>query len=164
MNATPQESEFPKTHVRPDNTAVLTCPHCGLQRVIMADLYRGYKHKLKVKCSCNTIFKVFIEFRKRVRKNTCLRGTFINHSQKGSTCDLVIRDISVIGLTFTSIEATNIKLGDELSVEFKLDDEHQTAIKKDVIVRSVRPGAVGCEIETSSDLAFYGPLGYYVSR
>jgi len=40
--------EFTKIYVSPDNSAVLTCPHCGLQKVILADSFRGYKHKLKV--------------------------------------------------------------------------------------------------------------------
>jgi PilZ domain len=157
------DSEFSKTYVRPDCTAVLTCPHCVHQKVIMADPFKGYKHKLKVKCSCNKIFKVFLEFRRRVRKAVFLRGTFMNHSQKGKICDLIIRDISVIGLSFTSLDTEAIKVGDELSIKFNLDDEYQTEICKDVIVRNIRRGAVGCEIETIGDLAFQGPLGRYVS-
>ncbi len=154
-----QESEFSKTYVRPDNTAVLTCPHCGEQKVILANPFRGYKHKLKVKCYCKQTFKVFLEFRKRVRRKTHLRGTYINHSQKGPKRHLVILDISVIGLTFYCLDAPIFKVGDEVSVEFTLDDEHETEIRKDVIVRNVRPGAVGGEFEISDELA--GPLGYY---
>ena len=30
-----------KTYVRPDNTAVLTCVHCGRQKVILAESFKG---------------------------------------------------------------------------------------------------------------------------
>jgi hypothetical protein len=162
MNAIISETEFSRTYVRPDNTAVLTCPLCRLQKAILAEPYRGKKHKLKIKCLCTNTFKVFLEFRKRPRKQTRLKGTFINHSQNGSSCDLFIRDLSVIGLTFTSIEAPTVKTDDELTVKFSLDDEHQTEIRNDVIVRNVRSGTVGGEFEVSSELALNESLGHYI--
>ena len=149
------ESEVPKTYVRPDNTAVLNCPHCGRQKVIPVDSFRGYKHKLKVKCSCSKKFLVSLEFRKRVRKKTYLRGTYTNHSKNNSSGNLVIRDISVGGLQ-------DFRVADELTVEFALDDEHRTEINKEVTVRDVRKNSVGCEFERSDEFAFDGPLGHYV--
>ena len=145
-------SEFSKTFVRPDNTAVLNCPQCGQQKVISSGQFRGYKHKLKVKCLCKKNFKVFLEFRKKMRKRTNLKGTYINHSQKGCRCNLVILDISVTGLAFSCVDAPTFKVG----------DEHQTEIRRDVIVGNVRPGVVGGEFEISAKSAFDGPLGYYV--
>jgi len=156
------KSEFSKTFVRPDNTAVLNCPQCGQKKVISADQFRGYKHKLKVKCLYKKAFKVFLEFRKKMRKRTNLQGTYINHSQKGCRCNLIILDISVTGLAFSCVDAPTFKVGDELSVEFTLNDEHQTEIRRDGIVGNVRPGVVGAEFEISAESAFDGPLGYYV--
>jgi hypothetical protein len=155
------EHELCKTYVRPDGTAVLTCPYCGRQKTIAAEPFMGQKHKLKVKCACKQTFKVFLEFRKKVRKKTFLKGTYINHSQKGSRSDIVILDISVAGLTFSSLDEPGFKIGDELSVEFKLDDELRTDIKRDVIVRYVRQRLVGCEFEIYGGV-FDGPLGNYV--
>jgi hypothetical protein len=156
------ESEVSKTYVRPDNTAVLNCPYCGRQKVTPVDSFRGYKHKLKVKCSCSKKFMVILEFRKRVRKKTYLRGTYTNHSQNNSSGNLVIRDISVGGLQFTSLDAQNLRVDDELTVEFALDDEHRTEINKEVTVRDIRKNSVGCEFERSDEFAFDGPLGNYV--
>jgi hypothetical protein len=156
------ESEVSKTYVRPDNTAVLNCPHCGRQKVIPVDSFRGYKHKLKVKCSCSKKFMVSLEFRNRVRKKTYMRGTYTNHSKNNSSGNLVIRDISVGGLQFTSLDAQDLKVGDELTVEFALDDEHRTEVNKEVTVRDVRKNSVGCEFERSDEFAFDGPLGHYV--
>jgi len=97
---------FKKTYVRPDNTAVLTCSHCGLQKVIKADSFKGYKHKLKVKCSCNMVFTVNLEFRNRVRRKTYLRGTYTNHSQDNTSGVLHVLDVSVTGLSFTCLDVT----------------------------------------------------------
>ena len=157
-----QESKVSKTYVRPDNSAVLNCPHCCRQKPIPVDSFRGHKHKLKVKCVCNETFMVNLEFRKRVRKKIYLRGTYINYSQKDSSGDLFIENISVGGLEFTSFNVQNFKVDDELTLEFNLDDELQSKISKDVIVREVRQRSIGCEFDTPSELAFVGPLGYYI--
>ncbi len=105
---------------------------------------------------------VSLEFRKRVRKRTYLRGTYTNHSKNNSSGNLVIRDISVGGLQFTSLDAQDFRVCDELTVEFALDDEHRTEINKEVTVRDVRKNSVGCEFERSDEFAFDGPLGHYV--
>jgi hypothetical protein len=155
------ESEFSKTYVMPDNTAVLICPYCGQWKKISAEPFRGYKHKPKVKCFCKQTFKVFLEFRKKVRKKSFLRGTYINHAQKGSRSDIVILDISVIGLAFSCLDAPTFNVGDELGVEFASDSEQRTDIRRDVLVRNIRQKRVGCEFEISGG-AFDGPLGYYI--
>jgi len=155
-------SEYSITYVKSDNTAVLNCPYCGQWKIIAADQFRGAKHKLKVKCYCKKTFKVFLEFRRKIRKKTFFRGTNINYAKKGSRSDIVVLDISVIGLAFSSLDAPTIKVGDDLRVEFTLDDEQQTDITRDVVVRNIRKKRVGCEFEIY-DEAFFGPLGFYVN-
>ena len=153
------DSKDSKTYVRSDNTAVLTCPHCRLQKVILADSFN--KCKLKVKCACQNVFLVNLEFRKRIRKRTNLPGTYINHSQNNSSGSLFIQDISVTGLAFTHVDVEKFKAGDELTLEFVLDDEHKTEISKEVIVMNVYQSSVGCKFERSED-TFGSPLGYYI--
>jgi hypothetical protein len=153
--------EAKKIRVRPDNTVVLTCTHCGLQKETQANLFKDYQHGIRVKCRCQKTFKLFLEYRNRVRKKTNLRGTYIN-SQKDSRGFLIIRDISVTGLSFTSLDLNNFKVGDELKVEFTLDDEHRTKFRKYIIVREVRKNSVGCEYDRSEEEVFQSPLGYYI--
>ena len=155
------KSGFSKTYVRPDNRAVLICPYCGKWKSISADPFRGYKHKLKVKCFCKETFIVFLEFRKEFRKKTFLRGSYIDHSQKGNRCDIAILDISVSGLTFSSLDAPTLRIDDELGVEFSLDLEKGTDIKRDVIVKNICQKRVGCEFELSGG-AFDSQLEYYI--
>jgi hypothetical protein len=127
-------SEYSLTYVRQNNTAALTCPYCGQWKLISADPFRGSKNKLRIKCTCKKIFKVFLEFRRKVRKKTHLRATYLNHSQKGTKTDIVILDVSVIGLTFTSLYTPSLKVDDELRIEFTLDDKQQSKIMRDVVV------------------------------
>ena len=152
-------SKVEKIYVRPDNTAVLTCPHCRFQNVVLADSF--HKYRLNVKCVCQNVFTVILEFRKRVRRKTNLSGIFINHSQEDKSGSLSIQDISVTGLSFTCKEVEKFKVGDELTIEFILDDEYKTKICKKVIVNNVREDSVGCEYERSED-TFGSSLGYYV--
>ena len=151
-----------KVYVRPDGTAVLTCPHCNIQREVQAESFKGYKHKLKVKCSCKETFMVFIEFRNRVRKKTNLRATYINHSQDDSSGFLTIQDVSVTGLSFSSRDLKNFKVGDILTVEFTLDDEYRSQIIKKIIIRDIRKNSAGCQYEDEEEVAFGSPLGYFV--
>ena len=155
------ESGLSRTYVRRNNKAVLICPYCGQWRSISADPFRGEKHKLKVKCFCKETFIVFLEFRKETRKKTFLSGSYIDHSQKGSRCDIVILDISVSGLTFSSLDAPSLRIDDEFGVEFRLDFVKGTDIKRDVIVKNIHQKRVGCEFELSGG-AFDDQLGYYV--
>jgi len=156
------DSKVSKTYVRPDNTFVLTCPHCGHQKIIPIGSLKGHKNELKIKCVCQKIFRVNLEFRKHVRKKPLLIGTYINHSQNDSSGFLIIRDISVTGLSFTSLDLKNFKVGDELRVEFALDDEHRTTFRKYIIVKDVRKNYVGCEYDSAEDVVFQSPLGYYI--
>ncbi|MBW2466086.1 MAG: PilZ domain-containing protein [Deltaproteobacteria bacterium] len=158
------DSEFTKSFVRPDITAVLTCPYCGHQKEVSAEPFRGHKNKLKVKCYCKESFKVFLEFRKKVRKAVHLGGTYINHTKNGSICRLMVLDVSLIGITFSSLDPPDFSVGDELSIEFTLDDGHKTQIKREAVIKNVRPGGIiGAEFEPVG-ATHDAPLGYYINH
>ena len=155
------DSEFCKSFVRSDGTAVLTCPACNHQKLILGEPFKGYRHKLKARCLCKHAFMVFLEFRRRPRKRVLLPGTFTDHTQNNYRDSINILDISLIGLTFSSPNMPIIKDGDEVSIELTLDDKHKTEIRRDAIVRSVRPTAVGCEFENTGGV-HDSILGHYV--
>jgi Zn ribbon nucleic-acid-binding protein len=155
-------TKVPTTYVRPDNTAVITCPHCGRQKTLQALSFKGHKHKLKVKCGCDKVFTANLEFRKKVRKNVNLRGNYINHSQKDKTGNIVVRNISLGGLEFTCYDIHDFKVDDELTLTFTLHDEHMSEISKGAVVKDIRPNSIGCEFDRSGDYAYDGPLGYFI--
>jgi PilZ domain len=151
-----------KTYVRPDNTAVLTCPNCGFQKTIDTRSFKEHKSKVKVKCTCGTIFTTIIEFRQRIRKRTHLRGTYVNHSQNDKKGNLTVTDVSVSGLQFTCMDVESFKIEDELTIVFTLDDELRSEVRQQAIVRGIRPRSVGCEFPGAGEYAFEGPLGFYI--
>ena len=156
------DAKISKTYVRPDKTAVITCPHCNVQKTINVAALNEHKSRLKIKCSCKNIFTANLEFRKRVRKRTHLRGTYVNHSQKNNSGNIIVTNVSVSGLEFTSLDVPTFKVDDELTLEFTLDDEHRSEIRKQAIVRDIRTKSVGCEFPGAGEYAFDGPLGFYV--
>jgi len=156
------ETKRVKTYVRPDNSAVLTCPHCGSQKAIPVESFRGRKSTIKIKCACSNIFYADLEFRKKKRKRTNLRGTYINQSQKNRRGPLIVQNISLGGLAFSSIDIKDFNVGDELTIEFKLDDEHMTEVRKDAIVVEVRTYTIACVFERGGEFAYDGPLGFYI--
>ena len=153
-----------KSYVRPDNTAVINCPHCKRQKEIKVEKFTGSKSRLKIKCACKHVFKVQLEFRKRYRKTTNLSGKYVNHSKHNSSGRLYVRNISVSGLEFSTMDIHGFEVNDELTVTFNLDDEQRTEVIKDVTVRGVRKSSIGCEFERGGDLAFDGPLGFYIMK
>jgi len=161
-DANMSEAKRVKTYVRPDNSAVITCPHCGSKKSVPLESLKGRKYNIKVKCACKNIFSVDLEFRKKVRKRTHLRGRYINHSQKNSSGTLIVQNISLGGLAFSSMDIKNFKERDELTIEFNLDDDHRTVITKDVIVVNVGERIIGCEFERGGEFAYDGPLGFYI--
>lgn len=156
------DGPVPKTYVRPDRTAVLTCPHCGQQKEISVDSFKEHKNRLNVKCVCKKTFVVNLEYRKRVRKRTSLRGTYVNHSQNERNGNIIVRNVSVSGCEFTSIDLPHFNLDDELTLEFTLDDEHLSVIRKEATVRDIRHNSIGCEFARSGEFAYDGPLGFYI--
>lgn len=155
------DSIISKAYIRPDNKAVITCPHCGQQKVILPSSFKGHNYRLKVKCYCKKTFLVHLEHRKHLRKKTKLEGAYINHSQNDRSKPLLIQDISMTGLAFTYFNVKHFIEGDELSITFNLDDYRRTEISKDVIVSNVRQNSVGCVYETAEK--DFSHLGYYIN-
>ena len=156
------DAKISTTYVRPDRTAVLTCPHCNRQKEISVDSFKDHKNRLNVKCACKKTFTVILEYRKRVRKRTHLHGKYVNHSQKDRTGNLVVKNVSVSGLEFSSMDLPHFNLNDELTIEFTLDDEHMSVVRKEVTVVDIRIKSIGCEFSRSGEYAFDGPLGFYI--
>ena len=156
------DTEVSRTYIRPDNKFVITCPHCGQQKIILASSLKMHIHKLKVKCYCKKTFMTYLEFRKHIRRKTRLKGHYLYHSQKEMNGILFVEDVSMTGLSFTCYGQKNFNVDDELSITFNLDDDRQTEISKSVIVNNVRKISVGCVFETAE--RDYSPLGFYINE
>jgi hypothetical protein len=152
----------PKTYVRPDDTAIITCPHCTRQKTVPVSSCKGSKSRIKVKCGCKNIFTVNLEFRKKIRKKTDLPGKFTNHSQKTRRGDIIVKNLSMDGLEFAKNDRDKFNIGDEIEVSFKLDNPDKTTIRKEAIVRNISKISARCEFVKSSQPAYESSLGFYL--
>jgi hypothetical protein len=82
--------------------------------------------------------------------------------KKNGKSKIIVHDLSLHGVSFSCLNFP-YGPGDEITIEFELEDEHQTSIKKDAIVRNIRGNIVGCEFTKNEISTVYdAPLGYYV--
>jgi len=158
------ETNVSKSYVRPDKTVVITCPHCNHQRVVNVSTFKEHKSRFTVKCACQKIFTAQIEFRQRIRKNTHLRGTYTNMTQKDKSGEITVRNLSVNGMEFATYDIQDFNVGDVVHVEFNLDDEHRTEISREIVVRQVRRNAIGGEFTEHGHIGLDGPIGQYLAK
>lgn len=147
-------------HVRNDNTATLTCPACGFIKQFSAEPYLLRQHTIAVRCHCQESFSVLLNFRRHYRKQTNLSGIYEIASDGGSGGGIIqIANISRSGVGFTVSGLHRIKKGQQIRIEFQLNDKNKTVLKKQAVVKSVRQNAVGCEfinnVEMDKALGFF---------
>ena len=153
-----------KTHrvfVNSDDTATVTCCNCLLRKNIPVSSLKGKKSQVKIKCGCKNVFTVDLEFRKKFRKTTNLYGKFINHYRRSSG-DIIVKNLSLDGLGFTTMNIDKFKNGDKIEVSFELNNSDRTTIKKEAILRYIHKNNIGCEFIKSNQAAFECSLGFYL--
>ena len=143
-------------HVRSDNTATLTCPECSATRHFSAEPYLHTRHSMTVRCRCKASFQVLLDFRRNFRKSTSLSGTYTiiggGGSGTGGGGIIQVTNLSRGGLGFTVSGVHCIEAGQEIQIEFQLNDKKQTVLKKQAVVRSVQQNVIGCEFKCDVDL------------
>ena len=150
-------------HVRENGTATLVCPSCGTIKHVAADKFRHGRHAMTIRCRCQEVFKILLDFRHHYRKTTTLGGTYEIISQGGTGGGIIhIHNISRGGLGFTISGQHYIEKDQELHVEFQLNDKKKTVLKKQVVVRSVQQNTIGCEFKW--DVEMDKALGFYLQN
>ena len=154
--------ETVKTFVREDDTATIVCPACGIPKNVSVASYKNKTAELKVRCTCNTVFKVALDFRRFYRKSTNLPGRYKTLDPLGHGSGAIhIVNISKGGLGFSVSGINTIEKDYRLEVSFQLDDKKMTSLQKEVIVQSVEGDFVGCRF-SSSEL-YEKELGFYLT-
>lgn len=142
-----------KVHVRENNIATLVCPSCRTIKHFDAGHYRHQRHTFSVRCRCNQVYSILLDFRRHYRKQTSLHGTYEIISIGGVGGGIInIHNLSSSGLGFTVSGLHAIQQEQVVQVEFQLSDTNKTVLKKQAIVRSVRQNSVGCEFISHSDI------------
>ena len=155
-----------KVFIYKDNQAIIICPKCEKSKAIDVSEELGSKYlvQLQHRCSCGYLCIVLLERRKRHRKTTNLQGAYrclvsVEQEAKGS---MTIQDITRAGLSFTLDESESQKLnmGDNLLLEFHLDNNSRSLIKKKGVISNMRGPYFGVEF-SSVDL-YDKALGQYM--
>jgi hypothetical protein len=155
-----------KIYINDDNTATFVCPKC--QKTGIKDLTKYLQRKktnrLKARCGCGHSYEVFLEKRKKFRKETDLIGSYKYIPDNSNTPDytgsMSVKDISFSGIRIKLQMMPRFKVGDTLLVEFRLNDANKSQIKKKVTVKNMKGFSAG--------LAFNSPqnhdsaLGFYL--
>lgn len=165
--------EIQKVFMGEDGMATISCPSCRKEKIVSGAKLKG-KHKFKIKCTCEEVFSVQIEFREKFRKETNLDGFIEKLSQdekwgkiiwqstttNSHSVNCKIKNISVLGIGLTIFGTQKIEEGDHIKVEFILDTPSSPKIEKKAIVRSVRGDYIGCEF--FEDDKYDPKLGFYL--
>ena len=155
-----------KVFIYKDNKAIIICPKCDRSKTIDVSEELGSKYlvQLQHKCSCGFLYIVLLERRKRHRKTTNLQGTYsclVSGDQVAKGL-MTIQDITRAGLSFKLDKSASQKLsmGDNLTLEFHLDNNSRSLIKKKGIISNMRGPYIGFEF-SSVDL-YDKALGQYM--
>jgi hypothetical protein len=159
-----------RVRVNRSDLAAITCPHCSSMKLISVNKFKGVKHTLKVKCTCANSFSVSLDFRGRYRKSTNIPAKYVrlDKDMKKMGQQLVpnlkckVADLSLSGLALTISGSHDLQVGDDLMVEFFLDDTAKTHLKRRTIVRVIGSGFVGCQFDEVDSPAYDKALGFYL--
>ena len=109
------------------------CPACN--KGVIKDLSQFSEIqkavRLKCKCSCGNAYRVLLERRRHFRKSVNLVGMYVFQGGKGTPIKglIKIRDISQSGIQFLVNSIPEFQVGDNLTIEFTLDDEEHSQIR-----------------------------------
>ena len=109
------------------NHVTVICPKCGLKKNINVFKYKDTHKRLKAKCKCGEIFRLYLEFRRFYRKIVRLTGEYFaqERDEKG---EVLIKDISMTGINFEASKPHNFARHDAVEVKFTLDNPDKTEI------------------------------------
>ncbi|MBT8355809.1 MAG: PilZ domain-containing protein [Desulfofustis sp.] len=141
------------------NKTAITCPFCQKTNEVSVGKFKNLKHTVVTKCSCQQQFTVELNFRQYHRKKVELNGEVRNVSTGSSKwLEVTVVDLSMVGLRFKVVEATDIEKDHILRVRFTLDNQKATEIEKEVGVLNRKNDEFGCEflfIDYEKELGFY---------
>ena len=145
-------------YVDDTNRVRIICPKCRFEKNIDVTNFKDTHKRLKAKCRCGEVFRLFLEFRKHYRKKVRLPGEYFIHGEdeKG---EIIIEDISAGGIRFVSLKPHYISRDDTVELKFTLDNPMRTEIHTLVKIIWIIDRNVGAQyIDPKSlekDLGFY---------
>ena len=147
-------------HVDNDGKVTFICKKCGESRRESGAKYKYHTGSIKIECKCKNVCEVWLEFRQSFRRETSLDGVHFRTSHPDDCRKMIVRNLSLGGCRFETKKECTLVPGEEILVEFVLDDRKGSTIKKKAVVIYVQGYNVGCKFSTlpgsiDSELGFY---------
>ena len=159
----PVEKNEHRIFINDREEGTFICPACnkGVIRDLSQFAQTRTAVRLKCKCSCGNAYRVLLERRHHYRKPVSLVGMYFFQGGKGAPIKglIKIRDISQSGIQFLVNSMPEFQVGDNLTIEFTLDDEERSQIREAGIVQRIQSNIVGLDFKTTDH---YGKLGRYL--
>lgn len=156
-----------KVFINNDNMATFVCPKCKKQTTADVSEYKDINKAVRIQhtCSCGYSQTVLLERRKFYRKDVNIKGIYTLPQERGRK-PMTVMDLSRSGLKLELNGEGEVKAGDRITVEFKLDNPQKTLIKKDVIVKTAFGRMAGTEFcsrdpNNAIDKAYDIAIGFY---
>ena len=133
-----------KFFVDENNQARIICHKCGLNKNLDVTKFKDTHKKLKAKCKCGEDFRLTLDFRRHYRKKVQLDGEcFIQ--KKNERDDILIIDISLSGINFTTFKPHNFSIDDTVELKFTLDNPMKTKVRESVKIKRIAGRNVGAQ-------------------
>ena len=125
-----------KVYVDENSRATIICPKCKIEKKLDVTDFKDTHKRLKAKCKCGEVFRITLEFRKHRRKNVLFAGEYFVQDNDEKR-DILIKDISMTGINFTTIRPHNFSIDDIVELKFTLDNSMRTRVQEPVkIIRT----------------------------
>ncbi len=155
-----------KVYINKDDSATFVCPQCQRSKTVDVSHYIKAPRPVQVKCrcTCGHAYAVLLERRRHYRKPAGLPGVY-THLTGGKQIDhgpMNVIDVSRNGLKLQLVSGAqgNFQVGEKLLVEFQLNDQTKSHLKKEVVVKTVNRQFIGTEFISNN---FYeNALGFYL--
>ncbi len=154
------QTRVERTFVSQNDKATIVCPQCNKIKEILVRDFRHKHHRITVRCTCDHVFKIQLEFRRYHRKKTALTGTYDVFPPAVGGGRLRILDLSLSGAKFEVYGLHDLKEGTKGKLAFILDDRHNTVLMKNSVIKTVQGNIIGCEF--TDNKTFDKDLGFYL--
>lgn len=141
-------ADLSKVTVREHGLATVVCPRCGQRMAIDCSDHLKAEGNVKIRhcCACGHSHTVLLERRRHLRKRVFFSGGF-RPRHMSERYAMVVKDLSRQGIKAQLAGNVPISVGDWLEVIFRLDDLTGSVVEREAVVRYVRDGHAGMELQ-----------------
>jgi len=152
-----------KVYISATNTATIVCPKCEKTKTVDVGRYIELNQTVRVKskCTCGNTWTSVLEKRRQYRKSVNFPGVY-KYFEDGQEVDkgtMAVIDLSLTGIKLKLNVERDFKVDSRLQVEFHLDDNRRTLMRRTVHVKNVSGLYVGVAFSASEPqdpaLGFY---------